>query len=147
MKKFHFPLERVREWRENQVAIEEVRLEHLESERRGIEENIANLDREKAANEGAVLAMEATDALTLRSLDEFRRFARFRQAALERDRSAAGARIAEQRVRIMEAQRKVRLLDKLKARRRKLWNVAFDKEIEQQAAESYLARWNTGRQA
>jgi hypothetical protein len=140
VKKFHFPLERVRQWRENQLALEEIRLEEMETQRLRIDAGLADLAREKAAGEQAVLDMDAPDALTLRSLDEFRRFSGRRRAALQQDRAAAEARIAAQRLRIVEAQRNVRLLDKLQARRRRLWDIAFDREIEEQAAEAFRAR-------
>ena len=63
--------------------------------------------------------------------------------------AGAGARQAEceqqmasQRQRRREAQRQCRLLEKLEQRRRAEWRVEADKEMENLAAESFLARWN-----
>jgi flagellar export protein FliJ len=144
VKKFHFPLERVREWRETQARLEEAKLEKLNEERRAVEERMIELEREKSENETAVLGGESTDALALRALDEYRRFAKFRRSTLAREREDADAKAAAQRSRIIEAQRRVRLLEKLKARKAKLWHVSLDKEIEEQAAEAFLAKWNHG---
>jgi len=44
----------------------------------------------------------------------------------------------------LEARRRFRLLDSLKQRRFEDWRLARDKELEELASESYLARW-TGR--
>ena len=140
MKKFHFPLERVREWRDKQVSIEEAVLERLRAERAAIEEMAAALDRERESNEAAVLKAHTVDALSLRALDAYRRFARCRAAAMSRERDASDERIAAQRLRVMDARRKVRLLDKLREKRHRLWIAELDKEIEEQAAESYRAR-------
>ena len=43
-----------------------------------------------------------------------------------------------------EARRRFRLLERLKQRRLEDWRLAGDKELEELASESYLARW-TGR--
>ncbi len=143
MKKFHFPLERVRDWRGKQVSLEEAKLERLNGEKCGVDAQLAALAQERTANETAVLRVDSIDALELRALDEYRRFARFRQATLERERAEWDRQIAEQRANIMEAQRKVRLLDKLRERKHKLWEAGFDKEIEEQGAEAFRARWSS----
>lgn len=41
----------------------------------------------------------------------------------------------------MEARRRARLLDRLRARRFEEWRRASDRETENQAAENYLLRW------
>jgi hypothetical protein len=45
---------------------------------------------------------------------------------------------------MLEARRRFRLLERLKQRRLEDWRLAGDKELEELASESYLARW-TGR--
>jgi hypothetical protein len=40
-----------------------------------------------------------------------------------------------------EARRRCRLLERLRERRRAEWKTENDRELEQVAAESYLARW------
>jgi hypothetical protein len=43
---------------------------------------------------------------------------------------------------MLEARRRFRLLERLKDRRMAEWKQAGDREIEEVAAESYLARWS-----
>ena len=43
---------------------------------------------------------------------------------------------------MLEAQRQCRLLEKLEQRRHAEWRRAADKEVEDLAAESFLARWS-----
>lgn len=143
MKRFHFPLERVREWREKQVAAEETRLDQLRDQRRALEQSHAALESELRASETAVIGAESADAVALQALDHFRRYTRARQSALGADCRRCDDQIAAQRLRVMEAQRSVRLLDKVKERKLKLWQAGFEKELEEQAAEAHRTRWNS----
>lgn len=146
MKRFHFSLERVRQWREEQVSAERLRLERLLEERLAIDSRIAALEREKSVSEKSVLAGRLVDAADLHSLDRFRRHTQTLQTQLRTEQGQCDQRIAAQRARIVEAQRNARLLDKVKERKLKAWQSSFDKEIDDQAAESHLARWSrTGR--
>lgn len=140
MKKFHFPLARVREWRENQVTVEEARLERIVTERAAIQERRDAIERERSAEEAAVLGGASTDSFSLQALGEYRTFATRRIAALDRERVGCESRLVEQRKRVIEAQRKVRLLEKLEERRRKEWTTAFTRELDEQAAESHRSR-------
>jgi hypothetical protein len=42
---------------------------------------------------------------------------------------------------MLEARRRFRLLERLKERRHEDWRLARDRELEELASESYLARW------
>jgi len=53
--------------------------------------------------------------------------------------------IAAQQVRIIEAQRRARLLEKLRSRRLEEWRVAGEREMENFAGEAFLARWKPPR--
>ena len=46
---------------------------------------------------------------------------------------------------MLEARRRCRLLERLKERRLAEWTTARDHEVEEIAAESYLARWSQRR--
>jgi hypothetical protein len=50
MKKFHYSLEKVRNWRQTQLDAERTRLQALLAERRKIEERREQLERELAAS-------------------------------------------------------------------------------------------------
>ena len=49
--------------------------------------------------------------------------------------------LAKQQAAMLEARRRCRLLERLKERRWSEWKLAADRELEQAASESYLARW------
>ena len=142
MKKFHFPLEKVREWREKLIAVERVNLEKIATELRQVEEARAALDRDVEANETAVLRGSSVDALSLRALHGFRQGVRARKISIESRVAEIRQRLKVQEQRLMEAQRNARLLEKLKQKALGSWQAAFNKELEEQAAESYLAKWN-----
>lgn len=139
MKKFHFPLERVREWRRTQVAIETAKLEALFAERGRIEQRMAAIEREYAASAATVLRGSTADAVALQSLDSYRSFVIRHQVNLRAERVACDDRIAAQRAQLLEAQRKVRLLDKLEERKQRVWKASFERELEEQSAEAYRA--------
>lgn len=141
MKRFEFTLDRVLEWRTKQVSVEEGKLEALHGELRSIEERRAALTRDRTENEALVLQDGVAEASELRSLDDFRRYVRYQCVLLDRESTNCDARIAAQRERVRTAQRDAQLLERLKQNRRVAWKSDFDKELEEQAAEAYLAKW------
>lgn len=145
MKRFDFPLERVREWREKQAAVEEAKLERLLGELSAIEAARAELDREQDRNEQMIVRAEGVTALDLRALDGFRRYAKAERGRFENLRADCLKRIDAQRAVIMEARRRFELLDRLKQRNLRAWTADLNRELEANAAEAYLARWNAER--
>jgi hypothetical protein len=71
----------------------------------------------------------------------------FGRFAARADRIAAGQeaqaqeRADAQRGRMVEADRRVKVLEKLEERSRREWRRGYDKELEQLAAEAFLATW------
>jgi flagellar export protein FliJ len=142
MKKFDFRLERVRQWREKQISIEEARLERLFAESAAIHSRIAELEREQQRNEASVTRATGVEAVELEAIDAFRRHAKIQRRLLAEQQAGCARRIETQRAALMEARRKFELLNQLKQRKLHLWTAEFDRDLEAQAAESYLARWN-----
>jgi flagellar export protein FliJ len=60
---------------------------------------------------------------------------------LVRRLTEAGTRLEAARTRLMEAERKVRVLEKLEEQTRRKWKLEFDRELEGLAGEAHLARW------
>ena len=141
MKRFHFSLERVREWRRLQLETEQERLEQLIRERQALMKERESLESCLAEAESAVWTGAATDAFELRALDEFRLYIASEQRKLAQRMTVCDRKIAEQRERVIEERRRAALLDRLRDRRRAEWQKDFDKELEALAAESYLANW------
>ena len=141
MNAFHFPLEKVLDLRKQQLKLEEAQFRrHLRA--------LAEIDRRRAEYEAAGAAAEKQvrgwDPLfgrELHALGVFRLHTKQRELDLARPRSECQKQIAAQQKAMLEARRRVRLLERLKERRLAEWQTSADQEIEQLASESYLAAW------
>ncbi len=141
MTKFTFRLQRVREYRVLQADLARAALDRLHAERSRVEaEHRALLDA-RQAEEVAVRAPGTSLTVTrLEALDQWQGYLQ-----MARDRFAArlaevDSRIERQRQMVVEADRQVGLLDKLEERQHAEWQVHFQKELEELAAESYNSR-------
>jgi flagellar export protein FliJ len=142
VKKFSFSLDRVREWREKQLTVEEARLQQLFGERATLELRRQALDHEAEETSRAIAYAASVVAADLRALDAFRRYAIQERARIRTALDDCARRIAEQQKLVMEARRRVELLDKLCEKRWTAWNTDLAREIEAQAGEAYLAKWS-----
>jgi hypothetical protein len=78
---------------------------------------------------------------TDRPAGSFRLYVKSRESEIARLRLEAAQKLAEQQKLMLEARRRCRLLERLKERRFTAWTATRDREVEEIAAESYLARW------
>ena len=145
MKRFHFPPERIRQWREKQVAIEEIALERLFSERSLLGHRLALLEKEGQESASLVTTQHAMDYFELQAMDSFRRHVLAQRTVIRGLMAECDTRIEQQRAKVTEARRKAELLNKLKDRKWKAWNAELAKEIENQAGEIFLAKWSAER--
>ena len=142
MKKFTFPLSRVMDWRDTQARVEESKLENLYAELRAIDTQIAAVLAARAQSDEAVLTVASVTGAELAAIDTFRRFSVAEHTRLNRVRRECSKRIAAQIQAVAAKRRDVRLLERLKQQRLVAWKTDFSKEIDAQAEESHLARWN-----
>ena len=77
----------------------------------------------------------------LEALGSFRLHIKAREMETAVPRNEARRRLAAQHAVMLEARRRVRLLEKLKERSLAEWRAGRDKELEDMASESYLAGW------
>lgn len=140
MKRFIFPLERVRKWREDQAGVEEEKLHNLYTALRAVEESRRSLGEREENCQRSVLRCEAVAALELAVLDSFRCHIARRQSELEGMKKKLEGQIARQREILLAARRGFRLLDRLRGREFTAWTAASEKETESLAAELYLAK-------
>ena len=145
MKRFAFSLERVRQWREEQLAIESLRLERLFAEKSLIEQSWALLEREASESAATVSRVSSFDAVELQAVDAFRRHVIAQRALFAARLADCERRIEAQQRQVMEARRKCELLARLKERKWKTWSEELARELELQASEVYLAKWNAGQ--
>jgi hypothetical protein len=145
MKRFEFPLERVRRWRAGQAALEELKLEQLGERlaKLGVEKRSAEAARLESERE--VLGHSPAEATDLQSLDAYRRHTRSKIRGIEERERETAELIGQQRQRVVQARRAVELLERLKQRAMEEWQAACDREQESLAAELYLARFTRRR--
>ncbi len=143
MQSFQFRLERVLIWRRTAFAAEQARLGLLVAEQGrldGVHDEILAA-WERAGRE--LLAAGAVDGSDLAALGGYRACLERQRVANERQRSEARERVAAQQGRIVEAHRRLRLLEKLRSRRMEEWRVASNREMETFASEAFLVRWRS----
>jgi len=141
MTRFQFRLQKVMEWREKELELENARLKERSAE-------VANLDRAQADLKSAEIDAEnelrrgtAISGQELAALAGYRRWVRLRARQLAAERSEALHRLQAQEQIMLEARRRCRLLERLRERRLTEWKAAENQQMEEVAAESFLARW------
>jgi hypothetical protein len=144
MRSFHFRLESVLGWRRTELAAEEARLGPLVMERNRLEAARIEVAAARDGTRRELLAATHLEGRDLAAHSAFRARLAKEQEALAQQSAECRDRMAKQLSRIIEAQRKVRLLEKLRERRSQEWHALWDREVENFASESYLARWNAG---
>jgi hypothetical protein len=140
MKRFHFPLDRVRRWRSEQAALEELKLEQLRAESGRITAARVEVEAEGVRSSQQVRSQPAIDPIELTSLESYGLHLRRRVYELTNLERQAEARVLEQRQRVIEARRQYELLDRLRQKAWREWLAAADKEQEDLASELFLAR-------
>jgi flagellar biosynthesis chaperone FliJ len=140
MRRFRFRLDSVLGWRVIELELEETKLERLFAERHSISAELLQIeDRRRAA--AAVIAAKTLDGQQLSALDEHRRYLAREVERLLGKRSDCEKRILAQQQRVIEAERRLRLLERLKERRLGEWTHDFNRELEELASEAFLAKW------
>lgn len=142
MKAFEFRLRRALDLRKTQLELEENTLRQLAGKLEELALAAVKLDLVKGRAEVAVRQAAVVEAADLWALSAYRQriMAELRELALRRE--AAERQVAGQRQKVLEAQRRVRLLEKLEQRRHTEWSREADREMESLAAESFLTMWN-----
>jgi len=141
VKSFQFPLERALGWRQTQLEQAELRFKQQAGA-------LAEIDRERAEVEAAdfcaeieVRAWRPVWGGDLAALGRFRSQTQRREEALHAKRVECEKELDQRHKAMMEARRRLRLLERLKERRVAEWRAECDRELEQQVAESFLAQW------
>jgi flagellar export protein FliJ len=145
MRRFRFRLETVLGWRQSRLEAEETRLRRLFEELRRVENARARVEQEKNEGDRAVLYAQSADAADLEALASHRAHCAREMERLASERARCERRIAEQRQRLLEAERGMRLLEKLRERQYSEWHAEMNREQEAAAAELFLGRWSAER--
>ena len=128
MKAFRFRLDRVLDWRRTEQNLEESRLKQLYG-------SIAQLENERTALESAsdraarsLLSQPAIDGLDLQALNAYRAAVRAQSARLKQKRRERESELNAQKQKLLEARRRLRLLENLRDRRRVEWSYGVERE-------------------
>jgi len=140
MTPFRFRLEKVLAWRQRELEHEDQKFKRelaalAELDRRHAELEATGVRAEIQVREWSPLA-----GADLAALGSFRLRVKQEEKALAAARADREKRAEAQRLVMLEARRRCRLLERLRERRLAEWEKARDREIEELAVESCLAR-------
>ena len=145
MNAFRFPLQKVLELRRTQLELEEVQY------RRQLA-MLTDLDRERTELEAAgkiaerqIREWNPVAGSELEALGGFRLYVQRKDVEMAGARAECVKHLERQQAVMLEARRRLRLLERLKERRRAEWQAASEKELEELAAEAYQAKWRRQR--
>ena len=141
MRSFQFRLERVLDWYDNQFQIQQARLASAMASLHAIQESVARFQAECLSVERDIVGRREIAARDFPALGLYRLRARKTEQELTRELHTREQAVRDQMQRVQEAQRRVRLLEKLRDRRLAEHRYNEEKELETLAAEAFLSRW------
>ncbi len=128
-------------WRTQALEIEEARLKRLFAARARLEASVRHTKAQWERENASVRGSDLITGRLLAQLAEFEIETRRRLSALAKEIGDLQDQIELQQSAVLEAQRAVKAIEKLKERRKQEWTVEMDRELEALAADSFLARW------
>jgi hypothetical protein len=140
MKRFQFPLDRVRRWRSEQASVEELKLGQLRDRLVALGEAKERVALARVQSEREVLGRPFIEACELQSLEDYRLHTRFQIRDIENQQRQCEQQIVTQRQRVIEARQKAELLERLKQKALAEWVAATNREEETLATELFLAK-------
>lgn len=141
MTNFRFPLQRALDWRRTQLELAKAHVQQQLAALAAVDQARAELDAMGQRTEVEVRQFAALDGGDLSSLGTFRVAIKARTRELVSRRVDCQNELAVRQAAMLEVRRRCRLLERLKERRRSEWQAAADRELDEVAADSYLAQW------
>ncbi len=138
MKRFEFRLARVLDLRRMEAEMEANNLARLEGEMEKLHDRL----RELADAYQHQVSIVSTDPLERAALGQYRVDSESRKRAAETRIRAQEQAISAQRALYQVAKQRVEVLERVKKRQRGEWDRQFQKELDDMALDSYLARWS-----
>ena len=145
MTAFRFPLQKALDWRRTQLELAEARVEQQLAALAAIDQARAALDTQGQSAETEVRRFSGLVGGDLSALGSFRLALKGQAVQLVSRREACQKELAARQAAVLEARRRYRLLERLKERRLAEWQSAADRELDELAADSYLAQWSRRR--
>ena len=141
MKRFHFGLAKVLDFRRRQLEIEEGKLEALHSERWALDVESSRLESEAAGTRHSLMVTGSAESQELVACDLYLRHLSAAKRIHAGKMADWLARASKQEQALVEARRRVRLLEKLEEREFRKWKAVVDRDQENLSSELYLARF------
>jgi flagellar export protein FliJ len=145
MKSFQFPLQKALDWRGAELELAEAALQRQLAVLADLDRARAELQAAEVRSEAEVRAFNPLAGRDLAALGSFHIMLKAREKQLAARRVECRRELAARQADLLEARRRCRLLERLQERRRAEWQSAGDRELEELAADSYLAQWNRRR--
>lgn len=139
MKKFEFRLNSVLRWRQTQLQAERAALSSLLGHEERLRIELATLRNQRHEAVVSLQQGNGFESLELRALSAFLVGVATRETALLEDIARRQHTIQQQRERVVLAERNVRLLEKLHDKRWHSWTLEYQKHIDANAEEAWLA--------
>lgn len=139
MKRFEFRLDTVLRLRELQLERERAKLQQLVGEQQRLESDLEAIQRERQQAKSFVYEQGNLENAELRTMSAFL-LGMDARTGVVRGRLEETARSVEQQRKVaIAAERKVRLLERLRERKLEVWKQETNREIERVAQEAWLA--------
>jgi flagellar biosynthesis chaperone FliJ len=141
MSGFRFSLERVLAWRESQLFMQEADLERLRFELATVETALKELESRESKEVEIIQCARSLQGGELAGIASARKWAMEERKRLQSRVADCLRRIELKTAALMEARRKVRLMERLKERRHASWTQEENRGLEDLAGESAIASW------
>jgi flagellar export protein FliJ len=141
VKAFRFPLDRALHIRRAQLEIEQAKHQRLLRDREQLELNVMKIQTETAAARNAIATQALLVPGEISTMPDYLRSTKQSLLKLDQTRQELVKKTQEHRRQLLEAERRVKLLEKLRTKRLGAWEIETQKEQETFAADAYLARW------
>lgn len=141
MTSFRFPLQKVLDWRRTELDLAEATFKQQAAALAGLDRERAELEAAGIRTEIQVREWRPVSGGELAALGGFRLQIRKRGQDMAARRVECAKELAARQNAMLEARRRLRLLERLKERRLAEWRAARDRDVDEQAAVAYLARW------
>ncbi len=141
MSTFRFPLQRVLAWRETQLAIEEADLERLRFELKTVENALEDLATRDAREIEIIQLARSLQGGEIAGIANARKWVIHERKRLQSRIADCLRGIELKTAALMEARRKVRLMERLKERRLASWTQEENRTLEELAGDSAIASW------
>jgi hypothetical protein len=145
MNAFRFPLQKVLDWRRTQLELEEVRFRQQSAAMADLDRASAQLSAAGSTAERQVRGWNPVAGGELAALGSFRLHVKLKETELAVPKAECRKELGRRESVMLEARRRLRLLERLRERRLAEWCEERDKELEALASEAYLAKWKRRR--